>query len=48
MPKGGSMIAQIFYGSIGFSLGAAIGVALAAPDRPVLLLIGDGAYQVLS
>lgn len=33
------------YGALGFGPGAAIGAAVAAPDTPVICLIGDGGLQ---
>ena len=39
-------MAQVSYASIGYALPAAVGVCLAAPSRPVFVLIGDGAFQV--
>lgn len=33
------------YGTLGYALPAAIGAKLAAPDRPVVALIGDGGFQ---
>ena len=33
------------YGTLGYGLPAAIGAQLAAPDRPVIALIGDGGIQ---
>ena len=33
------------YGGLGTGLGSALGVKAAAPDRPVLCLIGDGAFN---
>jgi acetolactate synthase-1/2/3 large subunit len=33
------------YGTLGYGLPAAIGAKLAAPDRPVIALIGDGGLQ---
>ena len=33
------------YGTLGFGLPAAIGAKLAAPDRPVVSLMGDGGLQ---
>ena len=33
------------YGTLGYALPAAIGAKLAAPDRPVVALIGDGGIQ---
>jgi indolepyruvate decarboxylase len=46
MPEGATFIGQTFYGSIGYTIGATLGAALAAPERPVVLFIGDGAFQV--
>ncbi|MFO1035759.1 MAG: 5-guanidino-2-oxopentanoate decarboxylase [Geminicoccaceae bacterium] len=33
------------YGTLGFALPAAIGGKLAAPDKPVVALVGDGGFQ---
>lgn len=33
------------YGTLGYGLPAAIGAKLAAPDRPVIVLVGDGGLQ---
>ena len=33
------------YGTLGYALPAAIGAKLAAPDRPVVVLVGDGGLQ---
>ena len=46
MPEGAIFIGQTFYGSIGYTVGATLGAAMAAPDRPVVLFVGDGAFQV--
>eukprot|EP00742_Colponemidia_sp_Colp-10_P011211 GILJ01012427.1.p1 GENE.GILJ01012427.1~~GILJ01012427.1.p1 ORF type:complete len:585 (-),score=87.02 GILJ01012427.1:204-1958(-) len=46
MPKNVTFIAQSFYASIGYTVGATLGVCIAAPDRPVLAFIGDGSFQV--
>lgn len=46
MPEGTTFIAQTFYGSIGYTVGATLGAALAAPDRRTVLFVGDGAFQV--
>ncbi|CEL94316.1 unnamed protein product [Vitrella brassicaformis CCMP3155] len=46
MPKGGRFVGQTFYGSIGYTVGATLGLALAAPDKTVVLFIGDGSFQV--
>lgn len=34
------------FGAIGLSMGAAVGVAFAAPDRPVLVVAGDGGFML--
>jgi TPP-dependent 2-oxoacid decarboxylase len=46
MPCDTHFISQIFYGSIGFSVGAALGAMIADPHRPVFLIVGDGAFQM--
>lgn len=48
LPKNTKFIGQMFYGSIGFSLGAALGAAVAGKKegRRVVLFIGDGSFQV--
>ncbi len=33
------------YGTLGYGLPAAVGAKLAAPDRPVIVLVGDGGLQ---
>jgi acetolactate synthase I/II/III large subunit len=33
------------YGTLGYGLPAGIGAKLAAPDRPVIVLVGDGGFQ---
>jgi indolepyruvate decarboxylase len=45
MPEGATFIGQTFYGSIGYTVGAALGVSMAAQDRRVVLFVGDGAFQ---
>jgi pyruvate decarboxylase len=47
-PKGVTFISQILWGSIGYTVGAALGAALAGKDenRRVFLLVGDGSFQV--
>ncbi|KAI9480848.1 MAG: thiamine diphosphate-binding protein [Benjaminiella poitrasii] len=39
-------IAQVLWGSIGYSVGAALGAAMAARDRRVYLFCGDGSFQL--
>ncbi|MCX6168427.1 MAG: thiamine pyrophosphate-binding protein [Ignavibacteriales bacterium] len=46
MPEGATFIAQTFYGSIGYTVGATLGACIAAQDRKVVLFIGDGSFQV--
>lgn len=46
MPEGATFIAQTFYGSIGYTVGATLGAGVAAPDRHTVLFVGDGSFQV--
>ena len=39
-------LAALSWGNCGFSMGAAIGAKVAAPDRPVFAFSGDGAYGI--
>ena len=45
LPDGAALIGQPLWASIGWSLPAALGASLAAPDRRVVLIAGDGAMQ---
>ncbi|KAI7889493.1 pyruvate decarboxylase PdcB [Mucor mucedo] len=45
-PKGTSFISQILWGSIGYSVGAALGAAMADRSRRVYLFVGDGSFQL--
>ena len=45
LPHGVTFIGQPLWGSIGYTLPAAVGAAVAHPDRRTVLLIGDGAAQ---
>jgi len=45
MPRGASFHNQTLWGSIGWATPAAFGAAVAAPDRRVVLVTGDGAHQ---
>ncbi|KAG0170572.1 Pyruvate decarboxylase 1 [Apophysomyces sp. BC1034] len=45
-PKDASFIMQVLWGSIGYSVGAALGAAAAARDRRVFLFVGDGSFQM--
>ena len=44
--KGGKFITSGGLGTMGFGLGAAIGVQMAHPDKPVILITGDGSFQM--
>jgi indolepyruvate decarboxylase len=46
MPEGAKFIGQTFYGSIGYTVGATLGAAMAEQDRQVVLFVGDGSFQV--
>jgi indolepyruvate decarboxylase len=46
LPRGVTFIGQPLWGSIGYTLPAALGAGLAHPDRRPVLLIGDGAAQL--
>ncbi len=46
MPDGVTFIGQTFYGSIGYTVGATLGVGIATKDRQIILFVGDGAFQV--
>lgn len=45
-PPGVNWIPSRGYGSIGLGLGATIGAAIAAPDKPVVLFCGDGGFMM--
>lgn len=46
LPQGVTFIGQPLWGSIGYTLPAAVGAAVAHPERRTVLLIGDGAAQL--
>jgi indolepyruvate decarboxylase len=46
MPCGASFHNQTLWGSIGWATPAAFGAAVAAPDRRVILITGEGAHQL--
>jgi indolepyruvate decarboxylase len=46
MPKGATFHNQTLWGSIGWATPAAVGVAVAASDRRVVLITGDGSHQL--
>ena len=45
LPDGARLLGQSRWASIGWTLPAALGASLAAPDRRVVLIAGDGAMQ---
>ncbi|KAI9246349.1 pyruvate decarboxylase PdcB [Sporodiniella umbellata] len=45
-PKGTAFLSQILWCSIGYSVGAAVGAALADRSRRVYLFVGDGSFQI--
>jgi indolepyruvate decarboxylase len=45
MPAGATFYNQTLWGSIGWATPAAFGAAIAAPDRRVVLITGEGAHQ---
>ncbi|MGF7448717.1 thiamine pyrophosphate-dependent enzyme, partial [Klebsiella michiganensis] len=46
LPADATLIVQPLWGSIGFTLPAAYGAQIAAADRRVVLVVGDGAAQL--
>jgi indolepyruvate decarboxylase len=46
MPKGATFHNQTLWGSIGWATPAAVGTAVAAPDRRVMLVTGEGSHQL--
>ena len=46
MPNGATFHNQTLWGSIGWATPAALGAAVAAPDRRVVLVTGDGSHQL--
>lgn len=46
LPKGSIFHNQTLWGSIGWATPAAFGAALAAPDRRVILITGEGSHQL--
>ncbi|MFF7244679.1 alpha-keto acid decarboxylase family protein [Embleya sp. NPDC008237] len=45
MPAGVTVVGQVLWSSIGYTLPAALGTCIAAPQRRTLLAIGDGSFQ---
>ncbi len=46
MPANTLFLNQTLWGAIGWATAAALGVAIAAPDRRVILITGDGSHQL--
>jgi indolepyruvate decarboxylase len=46
MPKGATFHNQTLWGAIGWATPAALGAALAAPERRLVLVTGEGAHQL--
>ncbi|MGW7551537.1 alpha-keto acid decarboxylase family protein [Streptomyces rimosus] len=46
LPADGRFVGQPLWGSIGYTLPATLGTALAAPERRSVLVIGDGSLQL--
>lgn len=46
LPRGVTFLGQPLWGSIGYTLPAAMGAGLASPDRRPVLVIGDGSAQL--
>jgi indolepyruvate decarboxylase len=46
MPKGATFHNQALWGSIGWATSAAFGAAVAAPERRLILVTGDGSHQL--
>lgn len=44
-PQNATFVAESFYNSIGYSVGAALGTSIAS-DRRTLLFVGDGSFQL--
>lgn len=46
LPRGAQFEIEMQWGHIGWSIPAAFGYALGAPDRRVVVLVGDGSFQM--
>ncbi|WP_414528674.1 alpha-keto acid decarboxylase family protein [Nodularia chucula] len=46
MPQNTDFIGQAFYLSIGYSIPACLGAAMADPHRRLMIFVGDGAFQM--
>src|ERR1700735_3716136 len=46
LPNGVRIEMQVLWGSIGWATPAALGIALADPDRRTILITGEGSHQL--
>ncbi|MDQ1251623.1 MAG: indolepyruvate decarboxylase [Euryarchaeota archaeon] len=46
LPKGAKFESQMLWGAIGWATPATFGVAMAAPDKRVILITGEGSHQM--
>jgi len=46
LPRDCTVVTQVIWGSIGYTVGALLGTLTAAPDRRHLLFVGDGSFQL--
>jgi indolepyruvate decarboxylase len=46
LPPDCAVVAQVIWGSIGYSVGSLLGTLTAAPERRHLLFVGDGSFQL--
>ncbi|KAI9039207.1 uncharacterized protein KD926_009841 [Aspergillus affinis] len=46
LPRGADCQMQLAYASIGWSLGAGLGAQIGLPDRRVIIMAGDGGFQM--
>ena len=46
LPPDCTVVSQVIWGSIGYSVGSLLGALTAAPDRRHLLFVGDGSFQL--
>jgi indolepyruvate decarboxylase len=46
LPPDCTVVSQVIWGSIGYTVGSLLGTLTAAPDRRHLLFVGDGSFQL--
>lgn len=46
LPPGCTVVSQVIWGSIGYTVGSLLGTLAAAPQRRHLLFVGDGSFQL--